>query len=95
VSVDKPPLATMLMGLSARLFGFSSFSMLLPSVLAGVGSVWLVYGVVKRQFGFASAVIAGSVLAFTPVAALMFGFNNPDAILTLMLTASGYAFCAR
>ena len=59
VSVDKPPLATMLMGLSARLFGFSSFSMLLPSVLAGVGSVWLVYGAVKRQFGFASAVIAG------------------------------------
>ena len=92
VSVDKPPLATMVMGLSARLFGFSSFSMLLPSVLAGVGSVWLVYAAVKRQFGFTSAVIAGSVLAFTPVAALMFGFNNPDAILTLILTASGYAF---
>ena len=92
VSVDKPPLATMVMGLSARLFGFSSFSMLLPSVLAGVGSVWLVYAAVRRQFGFTSAAIAGSVLAFTPVAALMFGFNNPDAILTLMLTASGYAF---
>jgi len=92
VSVDKPPLATMLMGLSARLFGFSSFSMLLPSVLAGVGSVWLVYGAVKRQFGFTSAVIAGATLMLTPVAALMFGFNNPDAILTLMLTASGYAF---
>ena len=92
VSVDKPPLATMVMGLSARLFGFSSFSMLLPSVLAGVGSVWLVYAAVKRQFGFISAAIAGAVLAFTPVAALMFGFNNPDAILTLMLTASGYAF---
>ena len=92
VSIDKPPLATMLMGLSARLFGFSSFSMLLPSVLAGVGSVWLVYGAVKRQFGFTSAVIAGATLMLTPVAALMFGFNNPDAILTLMLTASGYAF---
>lgn len=92
VSVDKPPLATMVMGLSARIFGFSSFSMLLPSVLAGVGSVWLVYGAVKRQFGFASAVIAGVTLMLTPVAALMFGFNNPDAILTLMLTASGYAF---
>ena len=92
VSVDKPPLATMVMGLSARLFGFSSFSMLLPSVLAGVGSVWLVYAAVKRQFGFMSAAIAGSVLAMTPVAALMFGFNNPDAILTLILTASGYAF---
>ena len=92
VSIDKPPLATMVMGLSTRLFGFSSFSMLLPSVLAGVGSVWLVYGAVKRQFGFTSAVIAGATLMLTPVAALMFGFNNPDAILTLMLTASGYAF---
>ena len=92
VSVDKPPLATMVMGLSARLLGFSSFSMLLPSVLAGVGSMWLVYAAVKRQFGFTSAVIAGATLMLTPVAALMFGFNNPDAILTLMLTASGYAF---
>ena len=92
VSVDKPPLATMVMGLSAQLFGFSSFSMLLPSVLAGVGSVWLVYVAVKRQFGFMSAVIAGVTLTLTPVAVLMFGFNNPDAILTLMLTASGYAF---
>lgn len=54
--------------------------------------MWLVYAAVKRQFGLASAVIAGSVLAFTPAAALMFGFNNPDAILTLMLTASGYSF---
>ena len=68
------------------------FIVLLPSVLAGVGSVWLVYAAVKRQFNFMGATIAGSVLAMTPVAALMFGFNNPDAILTLMLTASGYAF---
>ena len=92
VSIDKPPLATMIMGLSARLFGFSSFSMLLPSVLAGVGSVLLLYSAVKRQFGFTSAIISSVTLMLTPVAALMFGFNNPDAILTFMLTASGYAF---
>ena len=92
VSIDKPPLATMLMGLSARIFGFHSFSMLLPSVLAGVGSVWLLYAAVKRQFGWGSATSAAVTLALTPVAALMFGFNNPDAILTLMLTASAYSF---
>lgn len=92
ITVDKPPLATMVMGLSARIFGFSSFSMLLPSVLAGVGSVWLIYASVKRQFGRTSGLIAGCALAVTPVAALMFGFNNPDALLTLLLTASGYAF---
>ena len=92
VSIDKPPLATMIMGLSARLLGFSSFSMLLPSALAGVGSVWLLYSAVKRQFGFTSAIISAVTLMLTPVAALMFGFNNPDAILTFMLTASGYTF---
>lgn len=92
VSVDKPPLATMMMGLSARIFGFSNFSMMLPSVLAGVGTVYLVYRIIKRYFGFKSGMIAGVVLAITPVVALMSGFNNPDAILMFFLTVSGYYF---
>ena len=92
VSVDKPPLATMIMGLSAKIFGFSSFSMLLPNVLAGVITVYLVYRITRRYFGFKSGFIAGAVLAVTPVVALMSGFNNPDAILMCFLTASGYCF---
>jgi len=92
VSVDKPPLATMMMGLSAQIFGFSNFSMMLPSVLAGVGTVYLVYRIIKRYFSFKSGMIAGVVLAITPVVALMSGFNNPDAILMFCLTASGYYF---
>ena len=39
ITVDKPPLATMLMGLSVRLFGLSSWSILLPEALAGVATV--------------------------------------------------------
>ena len=90
VSVDKPPLSTMIMGLSARIFGFSSFSMLLPNVLAGVITVYLVYRITRYYFGFKSGIIAGGVLAVAPVVALMSGFNNPDAILMCFLTASGY-----
>ena len=90
VSVDKPPLSTMIMGLSARIFGFSSFSMLLPNVLAGVITVYLVYRITRYYFGFKSGIIAGVVIAATPVVALMSGFNNPDAILMCFLTASGY-----
>ncbi len=92
VSVDKPPLATMIMGLSAKIFGFSSFSMLLPNVLAGVITVYLVYRITRRYFGFKSGLLAGIALAVTPVVALMSGFNNPDAILMCFLTASGYCF---
>ena len=91
ITVDKPPLSTMLMGLSVRLFGLSSWSVLLPEALLGVGSVVLLFAVVRRQFGTAAATIAGVALAITPVAALMFRFNNPEALLTflLILTAAG------
>jgi len=91
ITVDKPPLSTMLMGLSVRLFGLSSWSILLPEALLGVGSVVLLFAVVRRQFGTAAATIAGVALAITPVAALMFRFNNPEALLTflLILTAAG------
>jgi 4-amino-4-deoxy-L-arabinose transferase-like glycosyltransferase len=92
ITLDKPPAAIWLMGLSARIFGFSSFSMLLPNALAGILTVWLVFASVKRIFGFKSAFISGIIMLLTPVAALMFRFNNPDAILTLFLTLSGFAF---
>ena len=35
------------------------------------------------------------MLALTPVAALMFRFNNPDALLVLLLVAAAYAMRAR
>lgn len=92
MSVDKPPVSTMIMGLFGRVFGISSWSMLLPHALAGVATVVLVYMAVRRWYGVKSALIAGAVMALTPVAVLMFRFNNPDSFLTLFLTASAYAF---
>jgi 4-amino-4-deoxy-L-arabinose transferase-like glycosyltransferase len=90
ITVDKPPASLWLMGLSGRLLGFSSWSMLLPQALAGVGSVWLLYASVRRTVGAVPALAAGAILALTPVAALMFRFNNPDALLTLLLVAAAY-----
>jgi len=92
VSVDKPPISMMIMGLFGRIFGFSSWSMLLPHALAGIVTVALVYLVVRRWYGARAGLIAGVVMALTPAAALMFRFNNPDSFLTLFLTASAYAF---
>ena len=92
VSVDKPPISMMIMGLFGRIFGFSSWSMLLPHALAGIATVALVYLVVRRWYGARAGLIAGVVMALTPAAALMFSFNNPDSFLTLFLTASAYVF---
>lgn len=96
ITVDKPPASLWVMALSARIFGFSSFSMLLPQVLLAGATVLLVthstrlalHGhtgdTVERLAGLG----AGLVFALSPIVALMFRFNNPDALLvTLMVGA--------
>src|SRR5215217_7579909 len=90
ITVDKPPAALWVMALSGRLFGFSAFTMLLPQALMGVGAVALLYAAVRRVSGPGAGLIAGAALAATPVAALMFRFNNPDALLVLLLVAAAY-----
>ncbi|MFF2030621.1 ArnT family glycosyltransferase [Arthrobacter sp. NPDC058192] len=100
ITVDKPPASLWVMGLSVRLFGLSSWSVLVPQALMGVGTVWLVYLAVRRAAMPATAdarlarragLLAGAVMALTPVAVLMFRFNNPDALLVLLMTAAAYA----
>jgi len=90
ITVDKPPAAMWVIGLFGRLFGFSAFTMLLPQALMGVASVALLYSTVRRWSGPVAGLIAGAVLALTPVAALMFRFNNPDALMVLLLIAAAY-----
>ncbi|OLR94032.1 glycosyltransferase family 39 protein [Actinokineospora bangkokensis] len=91
ITVDKPPAALWLMALSGRLLGFSSFSMLLPQALLGIGSVWLVHSAVRRWSGPVAGLLAGAALALTPVAALMFKFNNPDALLVFLMVLGAYS----
>jgi 4-amino-4-deoxy-L-arabinose transferase-like glycosyltransferase len=90
ITVDKPPASLWVMALSGRIFGFSSWSMLAPQALEGVAAVALLYAAVRRWFGTGAGLAAGALLAATPVAALMFRFNNPDALLVLMLVAAAY-----
>ena len=91
ITVDKPPASLWLMAASGRIFGFSAWSMLVPQALCGVGAVGLLYAAVRRVAGWVPALLAGAVLALTPVAALMFRFNNPDALLVLLMVAAAYA----
>ena len=78
ITVDKPPASLWVMGLSVRIFGLSSWSVLVPQALMGVGTVWLVYLAVRRAAAPATAdarlahragLLAGAVMALTPVAA--------------------------
>ncbi|MGW0194721.1 ArnT family glycosyltransferase [Nonomuraea sp. NPDC003201] len=90
ITVDKTPASLWPMALSVRLFGLNSWAILIPQALMGVGTVALVYASVRRLANVWAGLLAGTVMALTPVAVLMFRFNNPDALLVLLLTAAGY-----
>ncbi|MGV9807005.1 ArnT family glycosyltransferase [Micromonospora chersina] len=91
ITVDKTPASLWLMALSVRVFGLSSWSILVPQALLGVASVGVLYAAVRRWYGPVAGLLAGAVLAVTPVATLMFRFNNPDALLVFLLVAAAYA----
>ncbi|GAA1597585.1 hypothetical protein GCM10009731_58380 [Streptomyces globosus] len=90
ITVDKPPAALWPMALSVRLFGLGGWQILVPQALMGIATTAVLYAAVRRHFGPAAALLSGTAFALTPVAALMFRFNNPDALLTLLLTATVY-----
>ena len=91
ITVDKPPAFLWPMEISARIFGLNSWSVLAPQALEGVATVGLVYLSVRRWFSAQAAILGGVVVALTPVAALMFRYNNPDAMLAMLLAGALYA----
>jgi len=90
ITVDKTPASLWVMDISVRLFGLHPWSVLAPQALEGVAAVALLYVAVRRVSGSGAALLAGTIMALTPVAALMFRFNNPDALLVLTLVAGAY-----
>ncbi len=90
ITVDKPPLAIWLMGLSGRVFGFSSFSMLLPEAICAVAAVGVLHATVKRLAGPGPALLAAGALAISPVSIAIGRVNNPDALLVFLLVLSAY-----
>lgn len=85
MTVDKPPLVLMVMGLFCRVFGFGTWQMMLPLIAAAVGTIWILHSSVKRLFGHAAAAIAALVLALTPITVAINRDNNPDSLLVLLM----------
>jgi 4-amino-4-deoxy-L-arabinose transferase-like glycosyltransferase len=94
ISVDKPPLAFWIQALSAKLFGFSGLSVLIPEALMGVASVALLYHLVARRFGTGTGLLAALFLAITPINVAIDRSNNPDTLLVLLLLLAAWALLA-
>jgi 4-amino-4-deoxy-L-arabinose transferase-like glycosyltransferase len=91
VSVDKPPLGFWIQTASAKLLGYSGFSILLPEALAGVASVGVLYLVVRRVFGAGAGLLAALFLAITPISVVTNRNNTIDSLLVLTVLLGAYA----
>jgi 4-amino-4-deoxy-L-arabinose transferase-like glycosyltransferase len=91
LSVDKPPLGLWVMAASARLFGFSVIGLLLPEIVAGSLSVLLLYYLVRRSFGGPAGLLAGALLAITPINVVTNRDNIMDGLLVATSLASVWA----
>lgn len=91
ITVDKPPAFLWVDALSARIFGYSTWAILLPSAVAGAASVALLWLIVRRSFGPAAATVAGVVLALTPISVAVNRLNLPEPFLILMLVGAAGA----
>ncbi len=92
ITVDKTPLSLWPMALSIRLFGLSSWSLLAPQAIEGVLALWALTATVRRVTrSDVGALVAGATMALTPIAVLMFRFDNPDSLLVLLLVLAAYA----
>ena len=91
ITVDKPPLSIWLMGLSARIFGFSSFSLLLPQVLCTLATVGVLFTTVRRAFGHVAGLLAAAMLVLSPITLALARVDMPDPLLVLLLVASAWA----
>ena len=85
VSIDKPPLGFWIQAISAKIFGFSGWSILLPEALAGVISVFVIYKIVKKSFGTTAGLISALFLAVTPIFVAVSRNNTCDNLLVLTL----------
>jgi 4-amino-4-deoxy-L-arabinose transferase-like glycosyltransferase len=85
ITVDKPPLALMVMGLSCRLFGFGTWQMMAPMIVAALATIWILHSSVKRVWGHGAAAVAALVLALTPITVAINRDNNPDTLLVLLM----------
>ncbi|MCY9079371.1 glycosyltransferase family 39 protein [Bacillus inaquosorum] len=85
VTVDKPPVVLWIQTIFALIFGVHTWSVILPQALAGVGSVFLLYRMIKPAFGIGAARIAALVMTLTPIAAAVSRTNNIDSMLVFTL----------
>ncbi len=89
---NKPIMIYWLVLLSTKIFGLTEFAIRLPSALAGLGTILLVYRIGRMLDGQKLAIIAAMVMAFSFQFAINARYAAPAIPLTFFYTLTIYWF---
>lgn len=92
ISIDKPPLGFWLQAISAKIFGFHGWSIILPQALGGVISVYMIYILIKCYHGRRAGLLSALILAFTPIFVAASRNNTIDVLLVTTLLFAVWVF---
>jgi 4-amino-4-deoxy-L-arabinose transferase-like glycosyltransferase len=85
VSIDKPPVDLWLQVASVKLFGFSSTTLKLPEVFAGIAAVPLLFAAVRRMWSTAAGLAAAVGLAVLPVEVITSRSDTMDGVMMALI----------
>lgn len=88
VTIDKPPLGVWVQVASAKLFGFSVLSLLLPEALIGTLAVLALYLVVAPRLGVSAGLGSALALAVFPSFVAVSRDNGVDPLLILLMVCA-------
>jgi 4-amino-4-deoxy-L-arabinose transferase-like glycosyltransferase len=90
VTLDKIPGSYWVPAIFARIFGFSTWAITAPNALATVALVVVVAITAKMLFGRTAGLLAGAIVATTPIVIAVSRSNQPQAFFLLTLAIAGY-----
>jgi 4-amino-4-deoxy-L-arabinose transferase-like glycosyltransferase len=90
--LDKPVLLYWLQALAYHICGINEFSARLPSALASLWTLLILYELGRRLFDRSTALWAGLILASSIAFCAAAHFANPDALLNLCILLSMWCF---
>lgn len=91
VTLDKIPGSYWIPAIFVKIFGFSTWAVNAPNALAGIAAVIITAVTVKNLYGKTAGILAGALVATTPVLTAVVRSNQPQTFFLLSLSLTLWA----
>ena len=91
VTLDKIPGSFWIPALFVRVFGYSTWAVILPNALAAVAAALVTAVAARRLAGVRAGLIAGAIVAVTPILVAVARSNQPETFFVLGLSLTVWA----